>query len=113
MTEKDFSSHLNKDLNIAGKLSSIFIEHPLTFILGVFILILGYISLIIMPREENPQIKVSGGAVIVVMPGASPSEIQKIIIEPLEKKIQYKVSVIAVMLSFVVNAIPFIIQLLK
>lgn len=88
MTEKDFSSHLNKDLNIAGKLSSIFIEHPLTFILGVFILILGYISLIIMPREENPQIKVSGGAVIVVMPGASPSEIQKIIIEPLEKKIK-------------------------
>ena len=31
----------------------------------------------------------------------------------LKKKIQYKVSVIAVMLSFVVNAIPFIIQLLK
>ena len=80
--------NINKDLNIAGKLSLAFINHPLTFIFGVFILILGYISLIFMPREENPQIKVSGGAVIVGLPGATPSEIQKVIIEPLEKKIK-------------------------
>lgn len=79
---------MNKELNIAGKLSLLFINHPLTFIFGVFILILGYISLLIMPREENPQIKVSGGVVIVALPGALPSEIQKVIIEPLEKKIK-------------------------
>ena len=78
----------NKNLNIAGKLSLVFINHPLTLIFGVFILILGYISLVFMPREENPQIKVSGGAVIVALPGATPSEIQKVIIEPLEKKIK-------------------------
>jgi multidrug efflux pump subunit AcrB len=82
------NNNLNKDLNIAGRLSLIFINHPLTFILGIFILALGYISLIVMPREENPQIKVSGGVVIVALPGASPSEIQKVIIEPLEKKIK-------------------------
>lgn len=79
---------LNQNLNIAGRLSLVFINHPLTFIFGVFILVLGYISLLIMPREENPQIKVSGGVVIVALPGALPSEIQKIIIEPLEKKIK-------------------------
>ena len=79
---------MNKNLNIAGKLSLLFINHPLTFILGVFILALGYISLLIMPREENPQIKVSGGVVIVALPGALPSEIQKVIIDPLEKKIK-------------------------
>ena len=79
---------MNQNLNIAGKLSLIFINHPLTFIFGVFILALGYISLLIMPREENPQIKVSGGVVIVALPGAKPSEIQKVIIEPLEKKIK-------------------------
>ena len=79
---------MNKELNIAGKLSLVFINHPLTFIFGVFILALGYISLLIMPREENPQIKVSGGVVIVALPGALPSEIQKVIIEPLEKKIK-------------------------
>ena len=79
---------MNRELNIAGKLSLLFINHPLTFIFGVFILILGYISLLLMPREENPQIKVSGGVVIVALPGALPSEIQKVIIEPLEKKIR-------------------------
>lgn len=79
---------MNNNLNIAGRLSLVFINHPLTFIFGVFILALGYISLLIMPREENPQIKVSGGVVIVALPGAKPSEIQKVIIEPLEKKIK-------------------------
>jgi multidrug efflux pump subunit AcrB len=88
MDNKEFKDQIDKDLNIAGKLSLSFINHPLTLIFGVFILILGYISLVFMPREENPQIKVSGGAVIVALPGATPSEIQKVIIEPLEKKIK-------------------------
>jgi multidrug efflux pump subunit AcrB len=82
------NNNIDKKLNIAGKLSLVFINHPLTFIFGIFILALGYISLILMPREENPQIKVSGGVVIVALPGAKPSEIQKVIIEPLEKKIK-------------------------
>jgi multidrug efflux pump subunit AcrB len=82
------NNKLDKNLNVAGKLSLAFINHPLTFIFGAFILALGYISLIVMPREENPQIKVSGGVVIVALPGALPSEIQKVIIEPLEKKIR-------------------------
>lgn len=82
------NSKIDKKLNIAGKLSLAFINHPLTLIFGIFILVLGYISLVFMPREENPQIKVSGGVVIVALPGALPSEIQKVIIEPLEKKIR-------------------------
>ncbi|MGB6327948.1 MAG: efflux RND transporter permease subunit, partial [Halarcobacter sp.] len=82
------NKQLDSNMNIAGKLAYIFIEHPLTFILSLFILSLGLISLEFMPREENPQIKVSGGAVIVALPGAKPSEIKKIIIEPLEKKIK-------------------------
>jgi multidrug efflux pump subunit AcrB len=77
-----------QDLNIAGRLAKSFIAHPLTLILSIFILSLGYISLEFMPREENPQIVVSGGAVIVALPGAKASEIQKVIIEPLEKKIR-------------------------
>ena len=74
--------------NIAGKLAKTFIRHPLTLIMGVFILAVGYLSLVLTPREENPQIKVAGGAVIVPMPGASASEIQKVVIEPLERKIK-------------------------
>jgi multidrug efflux pump subunit AcrB len=74
--------------NIAGKLAKTFINHPLTMVLGIAILLMGYFSLVFTPREENPQIKVSGGAVIVALPGAKADEIQKVIIEPLEKKIK-------------------------
>lgn len=76
------------NLNIAGKTAKLFINHPLTAILGFFILSLGYLSLLLMPKEENPQIKVSGGVVIVPLPDAKASEVQKVIIEPLEKKIK-------------------------
>jgi len=79
---------MKQDENIAGKLARIFINHPLTIVLALFILAIGYMALNLTPREENPQIKVAGGAVIVAMPGASASEIQKVIIEPLEKKIR-------------------------
>jgi len=74
--------------NIAGKLAKTFISHPLTLVLAIFILAVGYMALNLTSREENPQIKVSGGAVIVPMPGAGAAEIQKVIIEPLEKKIR-------------------------
>ncbi|MGB5866259.1 MAG: efflux RND transporter permease subunit [Arcobacteraceae bacterium] len=79
---------MKQEENIAGKLARVFIDHPLTIVLAVFILAVGYMALNLTPREENPQIKVAGGAVIVAMPGANAQEIQKVIIEPLEKKIR-------------------------
>ena len=79
---------MSQNLNSAGKIAKIFINHPLTGILGIFILILGYFALQFMPKEENPQIKVSGAVVIVALPDAKASEIQKVIIDPLEKKIR-------------------------
>ncbi len=73
--------------NIAGYLSKAFLNNPLTSIIAVSILVLGYLSLQIMPREEDPQIEVSGGSVIIALPGASPKEITNVIIKPLERKI--------------------------
>ena len=72
----------------AGKLAKGFLRSPLTAVLGAFLLIMGYLALEIMPREEDPQIAISGGAVIVAMPGASPSEIENIIVNPLERKLR-------------------------
>ena len=73
--------------NIAGYLAKAFLNNPLTAILAFSILSLGYISLQIMPREEDPQIAVSGGSIIVPMPGASPDEINNAILKPLERRI--------------------------
>jgi multidrug efflux pump subunit AcrB len=74
--------------NIAGHLAKSFLSNPLTPILAVAILLLGYISLEIMPREEDPQIEVSGGSVIVAIPGATPQEINNVVIKPLERRIR-------------------------
>ncbi|MCB4780728.1 MAG: efflux RND transporter permease subunit, partial [Sulfurovum sp.] len=74
--------------NIAGYFSKTFLSNPLTPILAIAILLLGFISLNTMPREEDPQIEVSGGAVIVAMPGASPKEVLNVVIKPLERRIR-------------------------
>jgi len=74
--------------DVAGKLALGFLHNPLTPILGIFLLIIGYISLEIMPREEDPQIAVAGGTIIVPMPGATPKEVENIIVNPLERKIR-------------------------
>jgi multidrug efflux pump subunit AcrB len=74
--------------DVAGKLGQGFLRNPLTAVLGIVILALGWIALNTMPREEDPQIAISGGGVIVAMPGATPLEIENIISEPLEKKLR-------------------------
>jgi len=83
-TEKE--PYIVKD--IAGKLGQSFLKNPLTAVLGIVILALGWIALSTMPREEDPQIAISGGGVIVAMPGASPKEIENIISKPLEAKLR-------------------------
>ncbi len=75
-------------VNIAGRLAKSFLRNPLTIVLGAILLLIGYISLNTMPREEDPQIAISGGAVIVAMPGATPKEVENIIINPLERKLR-------------------------
>jgi len=73
--------------NIAGHLAKGFLNNPMTAILAFAIIALGFISLQVMPREEDPQIAVSGGTIIVPMPGASPDEINNAILKPLERRI--------------------------
>ncbi|SFV60668.1 RND multidrug efflux transporter; Acriflavin resistance protein [hydrothermal vent metagenome] len=75
-------------VNISGRLAKGFLKNPLTLVLGIFLLLMGYIALNTMPREEDPQIAISGGAVIVPMPGATPKEIENIIVNPLERKLR-------------------------
>lgn len=86
MKEEDISNIEVTDY--AGKLAKSFIYNPLTSILAVFLLAIGYLALVVMPREEDPQIAISGGTVIIPMPGATPREIDNIIVKPLERKLR-------------------------
>ncbi len=77
-----------KSKNIAGIMAKMFLNNPLTMVLLVSVLLLGYITLNIAPREEDPQIAVSGGSIMVVIPGASPEAITNVVIKPLERRIR-------------------------
>jgi multidrug efflux pump subunit AcrB len=74
--------------DVAGRLARTFLHNPLTMVLGISLLLIGYLALVITPREEDPQMEVSGGAIMVAMPGATPKEIENVIIKPLERRIR-------------------------
>lgn len=80
--------HSYKPTDAAGKLAKGFLRNPLTPILGIFLLLIGYMALMLMPREENPQMVVSGSTVIVALPGATASEVENVIVKPLERKLK-------------------------
>lgn len=74
-------------LNLAGKLAKLSLKNPLTPIVAIFVLIIGLVAFMFTPREENPQIDVPSAAIIVAYPGASSDDVQKVIVEPLSRKI--------------------------
>jgi len=80
--------HSYQPTDSAGKLAKGFLRNPLTPILGIFLLVIGYMALMLMPREENPQMVVSGSTVIIALPGATASEVQNVIVKPLERKLK-------------------------
>lgn len=76
------------ELGIAGKFASYFIDNKLTVLVIVFALLAGIGAFMVTPREENPQIVVPAANIIVAKPGASPKEVEQLIIKPLEAILQ-------------------------
>ena len=74
-----------RPLGASGRLAKAFLESKLTPLLVVASLLLGAFSILITPREEEPQIKVPMIDVFVAMPGASPEEVERRTVAPVEK----------------------------
>lgn len=70
---------------IAGKIASMFLTSKLSLLLMIALLIVGLYSASLIPREEEPQINVPMVDVMIGYPGASPKEVERRIVEPLEK----------------------------
>ena len=70
---------------ISGKIANFFINSKLTILLMVALMIIGTYSSFLIPREEEPQINVPMADVMVMYPGASPSEMESRVVKPLEK----------------------------
>jgi len=77
-----------KEKYLAGYLARLFLRNPLTMILGITLITLGIVALSLMPREEDPQISISGGVVVVSMPGANAAEVEQVVVRPLERRIK-------------------------
>jgi len=78
----------NDDLNLAGRIARTFIDNRLTLLIMVFSLLAGVFAFLVTPREENPQIVVPAANIMVHKPGASPQEVEQLIVKPLEAILQ-------------------------
>jgi multidrug efflux pump subunit AcrB len=74
-----------KDLGIAGRLAGGFIQSKLTPLIIAASILLGIGVVVMLPREEEPQIIVPMIDVMVQMPGSSSKEIEERVTKPMEK----------------------------
>ncbi len=72
-------------LGLAGRLAHAFLNSKLTPLFIAASLALGVFSVLIIPREEDPQILVPMLDIATAMPGASPAEVEERVTLPIEK----------------------------
>ena len=70
---------------LAGRIAAVFVESKLTPLALIASILLGAFAVLMLPREEEPQIKVPMVDVLVGMPGASPEEVENRVTRPMEK----------------------------
>ncbi|MGO9437211.1 MAG: efflux RND transporter permease subunit [Terracidiphilus sp.] len=75
---------MKQDLGIAGRLAHTFINSKLTVLFVAASLAIGIFSIVIIPREEEPQILVPMLDIATAMPGASPAEVEERVTLPIE-----------------------------
>ncbi|MFI5173595.1 MAG: efflux RND transporter permease subunit [Terriglobia bacterium] len=79
---------MKKEIGFAGKIAGAFIDSKLTPLIIAASILLGLGAVILLPREEEPQIIVPMIDVMVQMPGASAKEVEERITKPMEKLIR-------------------------
>ena len=70
---------------LAGRIAHAFIDSKLTPLIVLASLLLGAFAVLMLPREEEPQIRVPMMDVMVSMPGSSASEVEERATRPMEK----------------------------
>ena len=72
-------------LGIAGRIAQAFIDSKLTPLVVIASVLLGLLAVLLLPREEEPQIKVPMVDVLVSMPGSGAKEVEERATRPMEK----------------------------
>jgi multidrug efflux pump subunit AcrB len=78
---------MNMNEGLSGNIAKMFINSKLTILLMIAFLLIGGYSTYLMPREEEPQIKVPMADIFFSYPGASPQEVETKVAMPIEKMI--------------------------
>ena len=84
MSHHEFTPE-GRSLGFAGRIARAFLDSKLTPLLVIAALLLGGLSILKTPREEEPQIVVPMLDVSVAMPGASADEVAQRASEPMER----------------------------
>ncbi len=85
MTQPDSPAPIAEPHGIAGRIARGFIDSKLTPLVVITSVLLGLASVILLPREEEPQIKVPIVDVLVSMPGFGAKEVEERATRPMEK----------------------------
>lgn len=76
---------VNKNLRLAGRIAAAFQNSRLTPLMALAGLLLGFLAVLVTPKEEEPQIDVTMADIFVAFPGASPVEVEQLIATPAEQ----------------------------
>jgi multidrug efflux pump subunit AcrB len=62
-------------------------NYQFTLVVFLAVLALGIYSLFTMPRSEDPEIHPPQFTVVVIYPGTNPKDMEQLVVDPMEKKI--------------------------
>ena len=60
-------------------------NHQFTIVIVLLIVLVGVVPFLTMPRSEDPQNEMPGTAISIIYPGATPEDIEKLVIDPVEE----------------------------
>ncbi len=62
-------------------------NYQFTLIVFLAVLSIGIFSLLNMPRGEDPEFETPSFSIVIIYPGTNPNDMEKLVVDPLEKKI--------------------------
>src|SRR5674476_614216 len=87
MTQHNNSEKLGipEKLGISGRIARHFQEAQITPLLALLAMLLGLFAVLVMPREEEPQIDVTMANVLIPFPGALVKDVEQMVAVPAEQ----------------------------
>ena len=62
-------------------------HHQFSSVIILLLVLSGVVSFLTMPRSEDPQVQPAGTTIAVIYPGANPSDMEELVVDPIEEVI--------------------------